>query len=49
MRLNCRLISTDIMAESNGQGRTANAADALQTSCDARLYLSKGPFTLYML
>jgi hypothetical protein len=36
-------------AEGNGQGRTAAAADALQASCGARLYLSKGRYALYML
>src|SRR5262245_34443296 len=34
-------------AEGNGQGRTAINADALETSCDARLYLSKGFVALH--
>ena len=40
--LSCWLIHIETPAEGNGQGRTAAAADALQTSYGARLYLSEG-------
>jgi hypothetical protein len=44
--LSCWLIHKKHRLRVNGQGRTAAAADALQTSCGARLYLSEGTYAL---
>jgi hypothetical protein len=42
--LSCWLMDKKHRLRVNGQGRTAAAVDALQTSYGARLYLSEGPY-----